>query len=225
MIYIGIATCNRVEKLKRLLDSIDKQTYKDIKPVILYDKEDTATDFYLKERTDLITCCYHQKTYVIEKWNSFHRDYEGDAHVTLVDDVELHTTCIERAYGELTTTFPDGDGVIGLNQVCPFKHDYKFQPTGQIMVGLKFLDRYPNRQICCPKYIQWYQDEELLNYANKLGKFKPCPTATLIHYHPAYVSNEMDATHALTRNEIYKKDTKIYNERKISSKVWGELFD
>ena len=225
MIYIGIATHNRVEKLKRLLDSIEKQTYKDIQTVILYDKEDTATDFYLRESKNESNCGFHQKTYVIEKWNSFHRDYEGDAHVTLVDDVELHTTCIERAYNELITTFPDRDGVIGINQVCPFKHDYKFQPTGQIMVGLPFLNRYPNRQICCPKYVQWYQDTELLDYATKLGKFKLCKDSTLIHYHPAYVSNEMDSTHALTRNEIYKKDTMIYNQRKMSGKVWGYLFD
>ena len=226
-VKIGIATYNRVKKLERLLASIKNQTLssKHFDVTILYDYDDAPTVWFLQNNKELNSICFHQKAFVIEKWNTFHEQSGGMAHATLVDDVELDVHCLEKAVNTLLDNYPDYDGVIGLSQECPGQPNYKFQPTGQILVGSKFLDRYPQRHICCPKYVQWYQDEELLTFATELGKFKLCSEAKMIHYHPAYVKGEMDSTHPLSRNEIYLKDTKLHNVRKLSGKIWGKTFD
>ena len=225
-ILIGIATYRRLQKLIRLLNSIEKQTYKDYQIVIVFDNNDKETWSYIKEKYPNIICILNEKQeFVIGCWNKIHKEFlDFDAHLTLCDDVVLYENCIEEAVKELETKFPNKDGVIGITQQYPNHPNVFFQPTGQVLIGKKFLERYKNvnYQVCCPNYKQWYQDEELLLYTTFLNKFSLAKKAMLTHFHPGYYKEEMDETHNIIRGEIQKKDKEIYNKRRENNLIWGQ---
>jgi hypothetical protein len=225
-IAIGIAFHNRINKLERLLKSINNRN--NVYIFILCDNEiDYDNVTHLIKNCPATILLNKEAQYVVKKWNWFYRntinlDYIG--FLNLVDDVELKEDTIEQAINYFLTNYPDTDGIIGFNQECPNHPEYTFQPTGQTLIGSKFLKRYKevDYQVCCPAYQQWYQDNETFQYAVKLGKFKFCKKATLLHYHPAFIKEEMDNTHFLIRIKILNEDRKIYMDRQSEGLIWGD---
>ena len=227
-IAIGIAYHNRFNKLIRLLTSIKKNKIKDIEidSFVLCDNEE---DFIRCIKSELTPAVYKfsEAPYVVRKWNYFYKDIHNKkymGYINLVDDVELKEDTIEKAINCLLTNYPDTDGIIGFNQECPGHPEYTFQPSGQTLIGCKFLERYKevDHQVCCPYYTQWFQDNETYQYAVKLGKFKFCKETTLIHHHPAFIKEEMDNTHSLIRGKILNEDRKIYIKRQKANLIWGD---
>jgi len=227
-VLIGIATYKRIEKLKRLLNSLYKQTHQNFDILVVCDNNDKETRYVLQKfYPEVMFKIMDRQSYVIGCWNYAHTLEAYDAHLTLCDDVELLPDCLEKAIEELET-FPSLDGVIGITQIYPGKENVFFQPTGQVLIGWGFVNRFTevNYQVCCPNYKQWYQDNELLEYATKLGKFKLSTEAKLIHHHPCFYPSEMDYTHTLVRNNsVQIGDKQIYQKRLARGLVWGESWE
>jgi hypothetical protein len=235
-VLVGIATYKRPEKLLRLLGSLCEQTYSNFDVAIGFDNNDSGTalkispflakSYFFK----LSVFVSNQHSYVIGLWNEIHRKgmEKGiyDAHLALVDDVELYSDCLENVVNCLQTNYPDTDGVVGINQVYPGKN-VQFMPAGQVLIGRKFVERYKdvNYQVCAPCFSQWYQDNELQQFATSLGKFKLCEEAKLIHHHPLYSDDKIDEAHKEVRGTILSRDRQIYNERQRLGLVWGQSWD
>ena len=227
-VLIGIATYQRVGKLKRLLKSIQNQTYKDYDVLVVCDNKDEETYSALYKEFPVMFRVMPEQSYVIGCWNAVHSFSGYDAHLTLCDDVELLPDCLEKVVKELQENFSDKDGVIGITQLYPGKDNVFFQPTGQVLIGNKFLERYKEvgYQVCCPNYRQWYQDEELLEYSMGLKKFRLAKEAKLIHHHPCFYPSEMDHTHTLVRNNsVQIGDKQIYQKRLSKKLIWGKSWE
>jgi glycosyltransferase involved in cell wall biosynthesis len=228
-ILIGIATYKRINKLQRLLDSINKQTYKDIEVAIVCDNNDLETYTYLLnlQKTNILVypLINDKQEYVIGCWNKIYAIFNNkyDAYLTLVDDVELFPNFVEEMVKCMNTNFPDLDGVVGSTQECPGHPEFTFKIFGQTMVGNTFLNRYReiDFKFCCIDYFHFFQDEEMYLFSTELNKFIHCKKAILNHYHPAFINEEKDETHFIVRDEIIRNDTKTFNKRKEKKILWG----
>lgn len=245
-ILIGIATFKRIEKLKRLLRSLEKQTYNN--PFLIHivcDNNDWETFTYLtsikEEYKGFLSFEINDKhEFVIGAWNktiqrySSHHELDTGLHswdgfIGLVDDVELRPNAIEEIVKCHKNNFPDTDGVCGFAQECYGNKKYTFKWFGQTLMGKKFIERYKevNYQICCPDFFHFVQDEEMWEYANSLNKFINCPEAILNHDHPAFTGN-IDETHNIIRKGSLSPknhDFEMQKQRKLKGYLWGRDFN
>ena len=187
---IVIATRDRYEKLKRALNSIPKKSF--IKINIIIDKGCNGA----------VYC----RNLVIPKCE------DGVLYAT--DDMTFEPNAIENALSAFNRKFPDDDGVVGFVQIPD-----NFHPTGVALVGQKFLQRYPDKQLFNPEYFH-FACQEIYWLASRLGKFHQEPTAIIRHYHPAFFKEEMDKTHQEAR--IHReKDHALMRERQAKGLIWG----
>lgn len=239
-IAVAIPTFQRPKKLKRLLDSLETQTYKDFHVIIFYDNNDHETCSYIKtlHYNFYISHVINDKQeFVIGSWNKVFKeivnkhDFVGnfvfDCVQWLVDDVELTPNFLEQAVACLKAYYPDTDGVIGTAQLCPGREDYTFKWYGQPLIGRKFIERYKDvdYKVCCPQYSHFFQDEEMWLYAKSLNKFENCEEAVLYHYHPAFKPEEMDSTHPIVRGKLMRQDRAIFDERQKRGLIWGKSWE
>lgn len=231
---IVIPTFQRTRKLQRCIVSIQKGTFKNWKIFVYCDNFDRRTYDFLcvQYRRDhrIIPLLVTKHLYVIGCWNDFSSNrfnlnsFQWDAMGWIVDDVELDKQCLDQATSLMKSKFLDTDGIIGITQHYPGHPEVKWRENGQCLIGRKFVERFVNRQVCCPDYIHFYQDEEVLKYAKSVEKFALCKTAFLIHHHPAFYPNEYDTTHEIVRGEVYRKDTQTYRLRKQRGLIWGKTW-
>ncbi len=228
---IVIPTYSRITKLKRCIESILKQTHQDFLIFVMADNNDEetyrwVTDTYIDEpRIQAVPIEKH--LYVIGCWNYFTKNlfkYVIDYMCWIVDDTELLPDCLETLNRVCTKHFPDKDGMVGISQVYPLCPEVHWKENGQCAIGKKFIERFPNRQVCCPDYVHFYQDEEVLEYAKSINKFV-LSTGKLIHHHPAFYRNEMDETHKIPRGETHNKDRATYLMRRKKDLIWGKNWE
>ena len=229
---IVIPTYKRVEKLTRCIESILKQTHQDFAIYPMCDNGDMKSfkeleTLYRNHKNIFLFVALHHQ-YVMGCWNLFTKNSFNaikDAMVWLVDDVELYPDCLEKAVKCFKNSYKDTDGVVGLSQECPGHPEYTYKPYGQCMIGKKFIERYPDNQVCCPDYTHFYQDEEMFEYATSLNKFVHCKDAILKHYHPGFCKSEMDSTHSIPRNTVIGKDRLTYAKRRVKGLIWGKSWE
>ena len=235
-IDIVIPSYRRPKKLKRCLDSIMAQTYKNWECCVIVNGGDKETYDLLFEYEKLDKRIWFKSpgtSYVVESWNYYFRVFvnsisgrQQDGVAWIVDDVELFPNYLEELVNCMKINYPDFDGVVGAKQICPGRDDYKFKWFGQVLIGKKFIERYKDAQyeVCCPDYVHFYQDEEMWIFANSLGKFINCESAVLKHFHPAFVPEEMDETHGRIRDDIKRRDEITYKARREKNLIWGETW-
>lgn len=239
-LLIGIATYRRIEKLKRLLRSLENQTYKNIHNIhIVCDNNDyeTAETMQKCKEFDVMKYSYSvndSHKFVIGAWNDTIQNYilnkEWDGYIGLCDDVELHPNALEKIVDCHKKCFPDTDGVCGFKQECPEHKEYTFKWYGQTLIGRKFLERYKdvNYQVCCPDFSHFCQDNELWRYSSLLKRFINCNTAILNHYHPCFAKEELDETHNIIRSgkdSPKNRDYLMQFERQRAGYLWGKDFN
>lgn len=211
---IVIPTWRRPEKLKRCLESIERQTHPHIRT-------------HAVEDTD--------RLFAFGVWNRFLRGWDGggddiapstarpygDLFCYLCDDVELDPGCIAAAAAVFEGCWPDLDGLVGLHQRnIAGKGGWCRSAMG--VVGRAFAERFPDRQIFCPDYGRFHADSELGAYARHIGRFVYCEGASLVHYHPAHHKDEMDETHRAVRSAAeVQRDRETWNERQRRGWLWG----
>jgi len=142
----------------------------------------------------------------------------GDVIFPISDDIVFNHDTIRTGYKYLVDNFEDYDGIVGIKQ------QGLDNTTGLLMIGKKFLDRFPNRKAFCPAYKSLYCDTEIANYAKKLGKFKFCASAVALHRHPVLDKKYMDETHNVCRIP-QKQDIENWDRRQGKGLVWGESFE
>ena len=134
------------------------------------------------------------------------------------DDMTFFTNAIDIAMEVMEDNFPDGDGVIGFNQTnLP-----NFCKAGFVLVGRKFIDRFPDSEMYCPDYSHYFSDPEFMAYAESVGKFVYAEDAKVLHFHPS-VTGKQDETSRHSRTH-WKKDKDTSNKRKDRDLLWGRDF-
>jgi len=200
-VHVVIPTWQRPAKLARCLDSLERQTYTDVRIVWIED---------------------HDREFAIGIWNRVAPTITEGAFCYLCDDVEMEPGCLEAACAALVSRWPDTDGVVGLHQVGIQGKEGTAQ-SAMGLIGAKFLDRFPGRVPFCPEYRRFHFDSELGLYAREVGRFYFAEEARLIHYHPAHYPGEKDATHEVVREAgPVAEDRRVWNERRAKGLLWGQ---
>lgn len=214
---IVIPTYNRVKKLQRLLDSIRKQTYKNYCITVVADNNCQKTkNAYEQGMLGVVNFIVNDKQMMpIRIWNRYLAQSVCANLVYLCDDVELYEDCLEKGVAYLNST----DRLVGFKQIIKDSTDSCEAAMG--IIGSRFADRFPNRQVFCPEYFNMCVDAELLEYAKKHKVFTFASDAKLTHYHPGYYKSEIDGTHSITRSD-FANDRKIRADRKKAGLLWGE---
>ncbi len=226
-IEIVIPSLGRLEKLRKCLGSIDtarKHIDCNFYVYVYFSRENEykLVDEFLKLYpyifTRLLTEEYNTSTF----WNNHFKDSNADITLYLNDDIVMHPNCLEEIIKSMNEHFPDLDGVIGINQENLPKDQALQSAFGAI--GVKYMERFPNKAVFCPIYQRFYGDREALDLLEKNGKFCWEEKARIIHLHPAFVKDAMDETHTLVRKHL-SHDKIAYLERKQKGLIWGETYE
>lgn len=224
---ILIPTRGRTEKLYKCLESIEGCKHEDkIHVGIIFDNDEDGFSKFEPERFNLNSSC----RLLLSEWsdaevpagsvhcrNSVLSENRFKKHNVLyaVDDVVFKPGSIDAAIDELYENFPDGDGVIGFRQ-----DGNSFHPTGMALVGSRFVDRYPDRQLFYSGYFH-FAAQEIHWHAEKLGKFKQGSEKVCVeHFHPQRPDVEIDKTHVDARKHK-KRDMGLIKERQEKKLIWG----
>lgn len=181
-----------------------------------------ATDYFKSE----VLPIQHRAFRVWNRHLKFMVDRQGMFYIC--DDVTLFGDCLEVAIDSLEKRFPDGDGIIGLNQenIFRIRGMSGFCAGGMGLLGERFIQRFPERAVFCPDYVSFKADNELLQYSYSVGKFFFAETARLVHNHPRFnVARDMDDTHLIVRDKNVDIDRQIYGQRRQKHYLWGRNFD
>ena len=219
---IVIPTLNRREKLDVCVNSILKTAKEDMNLYLYFGDEKERQDYVkLFQGITNIHSLYLEDYRVPTFWNSYLKDMKADALCYLNDDCELYEDTLDVIIEDFQREFPDTDGVLGLNQVNisdPRKVESAFG-----VIGTKYADRFPNRQVWCPDYHRFYGDWELWRHAKDLGKFYFSEVARINHYHPCTNKKLEDTTHYNVRT--FLKDDKVtFQRRQVFNYLWGKNF-
>ncbi len=107
--------------------------------------------------------------------------------------------------------FPDGYGVVSLGRrtKCIFG-----------LVGRKWIEHFPDRQMLCPYYIHYGADAEHGHFAKEIGKFAypPDRETQVLHY------RLNDRTRVFSRKSR-NKDRALHKNRLARGRTWGINFD
>ena len=154
-------------------------------------------------------------------WNKYLRECKVDVMCYLNDDVIIKEDMFRQIIKAFAIHFPDLDGIIGLNQ----KNITDLQKVKSAFgaIGIKYADRFPNREVFCPDYYRFFADFELWQYAKQINKFVFCKEAQLVHLHPAFYKNLEDETHKEVRKYL-SLDKKTFQRRQIEELLWGQDF-
>ena len=133
----------------------------------------------------------------------------------------MHYDTIDNIYKEYIEHFPDYDGIMGVNQsnLPPQNSKAAFG-----IIGTKYADRFPNRQVWCPDYDRFYCDYEMYLYASKIGKFYFSEKTKLNHNHGAFAGEARDETHKEVRKYL-ETDRFMFNIRQNKKLLWGKTWE
>lgn len=215
-----VPTINRIQKISNCLHSIEKSKEdNNIEVHVYFSIEKEMIEISEKFRQPWIHF-YLLKSYrVPEFWNAHLLKMKADAMVYLNDDVVIPPKGIKKIIECYEQHFPDFDGVMGLNQSLESSTN-KEGAFG--VIGKKYADRFPNKQVFCPDYNRFYADEELELYARSIGKFKYDKEAKIIHLHGSFYGK--DTTHNEVRKYL-KQDKRTFQNRQERKLLWGESFE
>jgi len=209
-----IATRNRIAKLERTLQSVPKLDYQTI--CIICDGDIESFNHFSGYRDDIVV-----RSIPEHKGSVFCRNvgikYTQDGILYATDDITFSPGSIQQAFELFNSTFFDDDGVVGFKQ----SRSTKDCPTGVALVGKKFLERYPNKQLFFPEYFH-FSAQEIFRLCERIKKptFITNNDLSITHYHPGFIKEEMDQTHLDARLH-HQKDRALSSARRASGEVWG----
>ena len=224
LIDIVIPTRDRLLKLYNCVGSILNSDWGDnqISIKVAFNDEEELTKFKQYTMSQEIMMEVFEGYRVPTFWNTYLLKSKADVLVCLNDDTILKKHTILKLEEAFKTHFPDYDCVIGLNQ--------SNGPVEQCLdsafcaIGIKYSDRFPNRQVYCPDYFRFYGDKELGEYAKSINKFYFAKEVEIIHLHPAFTGIPGDETHNKVR-EFLNKDRVTYTKRQQLNYLWGSDYN
>lgn len=211
-----IPTRYRLQKLERCMRSIPAIANGiPIRVTVVCDGDQATARYLLAEPNSIRVIHVKEHSGSVYCRNLVSQTIE-DALLYATDDIEFKQNSIAMATKAMEKHFPDGDGVIGFNQI----NAKRFSIAGVALMGQKFLRRYPDRKFLFPGYFH-FSCQEIEFLGKKLGKIVLAKKAHIIHYHPSFMKGESDDTHREARK--YRKiDRKLSNQRYASGLVWGD---
>ena len=154
-------------------------------------------------------------------WNRHLQNLKESCLIYLNDDVEIFKDTLDIALNDFERHFSDTDGLLGLTQANI--HDIHKCQTAFGVIGRKYADRFPNRQVYPIMYERFFGDQEMWLYANKINKFK-LSRASLNHYHASLDRTQEDATHRDVRKYL-AQDKQTFAQRQSKQLLWGNSFE
>lgn len=209
-ITLVIPTRNREAKLQRTLATLPLHR-KWLRVHVVCDG-DSQTYNHLRSRQDIdVTLVPDHKGAVYCR--NLATAQAPDGVVCATDDVLFKPGAIGKARDLFRQKFPDDDGVLG------FRQSGNHHPTGVALVGRKFLERYPEKQLFCPEYMH-FAAQEIQWLADRVGRFESTPFVVLDHLHPSKHRKEVDKTHIQSRRHK-NADRSLRQKRNQAGLVWG----
>ena len=219
-IDIVIPSKNRYNKLTNCLISIEKYITNNIVVYVYFSSQKEIDSFDIKK--DWLIIRLYENYIVPEFWNSHLKQCRADIMVCLNDDVLLKENTILEIEKAFMNNFPNFDGVVGLRQSNGPQE--QCLDSAFCCIGLKYAQRFPQRQVYCINYKYFWADKELGDYAKKINKFYFAEKAEIIHLHPSFTKEIPDETHLYTRQYLMSDKT-TYLKRKQLGYLWGENFN
>lgn len=211
-----IPTRNRFLKLRRCLHSIPPSANGIPIGVTIICDGDWATAQHLQAEPNSIRVIHIKEHSGAVYCRNMVSQTVEDALLYATDDIEFERDAIAEAVKVMERHFPDGDGIVGFNQV----NANKFSVAGVALMGQKFLRRYPDRKFLFPGYFH-FSCQEIEFLGKKLGKIILAEKARIIHYHPSFMISESDITHREAR--LHRKDDRrVSNDRHGKGLIWGD---
>lgn len=134
----------------------------------------------------------------VEAINRSMPDIDWDIVICMSDDMMFDIYGFDVMIGvDMMTHFPDGDGILHY----PDQDAREYLATMYI-AGRKFYDRFG--YIYHPSYKSLWCDNEVMQIAQKLGKYKYCGYRINSHYNPAYGH--------LPKDEMFNRQQSFWNE-------------
>lgn len=223
-VLIVIPTRKRWAKLMKVLNSVPDLDWIRICVVCdgdadTYERLISEQGFQHEDRSRKFVRLLPAQKGAVEARNYILQHVDAEYVICATDDITFDDTAIRNAMKCMRDKFSDGDGVIGFRQ-----RPHSFHETGVVLVGEKWLTRYPHKWMYYPDYFH-FACQEILWLADKIGdKFYQCPNAMIEHLHPAFNKGEMDITHVEARR--YKQsDHDLIYQRQSNGEVWGNVND
>jgi len=148
-------------------------------------------------------------------WGDLVRSSDADIMAIVNDYLEIAPGCADAIRRTFDEQFPDTDGVMGL---------YRSKQSGfdgpHLVIGKKFIERFPNRVFFCPEYWHFWSDREFWAYAKSMDKAVVNPDAMVIvhEFEPG------DTTYKDSR-KYKKQDLERWNARQKAGLLWGRTFE
>lgn len=216
-ITVIIPTRNRAGKLRRCLEAIPLEPW--IKVIVGCDGDPGMAIALLVSKSpyrpvDLVVTSRKQIGSIAMR--NLLAPMAEDGLLQLCDDMDLQPGAIEKALDSFNRHFPDDDGVLGIHQ----EGINSYHPTGVYLMGQRFLQRYPSKQILFPGY-RHFGAQEIHRLAESLGKFHLEREAAVYHHHPGAHKSEADSTHQESQM-CKEQDRELSLERQREGKIWGQ---
>jgi len=220
-----IPTRNRLDKLERMLDSIEFSRIQfDFSVIIVTDNDPISAE---KMRQDSRVSkvievdskngtpigsvyCRNQGTMLAEDGVSWGVDdvvYDGQDFFNI-------------AFEKYNSIFSNDEGVLAFN-VLNNKHRVR-KPgqsrCGMGMVGQQWLSQYPKKQLFYPGYFH-FSCQEIVRLGKKFSKLEFAEELKVYHLSPC-AGEVVDTTHVDAR-KYRMKDMKVSGDRKNAGLIWG----
>lgn len=211
-IDVIIPTMDRWVHIQKTIESLKKQTYDNLTINIMVDGNhglakkiaqiEGINIIFNEKRIDWPRC-------IVKALKML--DPESALYAS--DDLIFRPNCLAQAVRCINQHFPDGDGLIGINQEN-IRHGC---PAAFALFGKKFIERFPNKQIFFPVYKHFSADAELWSYAKTNQIFRKCIKAKVYHHRLE------DHTRRVGRKDK-SHDHRIRKWRKKRDLFWGNNF-
>lgn len=212
---VVIPTYDRLPTLKRTLETLRNQTFKQIRVIIVVDGNAALLPVVAKlpvvSNRDVLIYNRTRRDWVYSM-NLALQLLDEEAFVYASDDLEFGKECIELAWKKLFRKSPDGDAVVQITQ------DVKGCSSAFAMFGFRWAQRFPQRHVFCPDYVHYCSDWELGRYARTQGRFYECKEARVLH------ARLKDTTMKLAK-KTEQRDYRARDERKEKGLLWGTSFE
>lgn len=212
-VNVIIPTISRPHLIQKTIQSILAGNYKDVIITIVVDDGRKA---YHRRLVNLYETANSIKVLFNEKrlgWpcslNRVFRETDDDLYLYASDDLIFRPNTIRKSVNDMKEHFLDGDGVIGISQNLR-----QYCPAAFGLVGRKWVNRFPDRQVMYPKYMHFAGDSEHWYYARQKGKFYKS-NALVLHARP------FDECKRKAQKTL-RSDRAIWFPRRDSKHFWPE---
>jgi len=212
-IIIAIPTCSseRIPMLIKTVETIQAGKYKNVHPVILADGNPIIYKEAKNQLRNVSVISNEKRMDWVFSVNRIFKEFDSDYYIYGSDDLTFRPDSIKCAMAKMQECFPDGFGVIALakKNKCTFG-----------LLGRKFADHFPDRQVFCPDYIHYASDSELMRcvIALETYAYPPERTSMILHARPK------DETWRLARS-VRTRDHAMRDERIEKGYLWGVDFN